>query len=69
MRFYVLPDSSQQEDEHAFKIVKVHPEDIAAFTSRHGKTILMEGNSITEVLLQFSSRLDQLQATREISEK
>lgn len=54
MRYYLLPDGEN------FKVVKVQDEDIPLFQKRFGSTILFEGESLQELLLQFSAFVENL---------
>lgn len=53
MLYYLLTDN----EDNAYKLVKVHLEDQAAFVKRHADDIVYEGQSIAEILAKFSERV------------
>lgn len=54
MKYFLIPDG-----ETNFKIMKVQQEDEAAFYQRYRKNILVEADSITELLVLFGMKLDR----------
>ena len=55
MKYFIIPDQG-----HDYKIMKVQDEDVAGFRRRYVGEILIEGDSIAELLLLFSAKLESL---------
>ncbi len=57
MKYFLLPDKDKNTGND-FKIVKVQQQDVDSFLVRHGQEVILEGNSISEVLMGFSQKVD-----------
>jgi hypothetical protein len=53
MKYFLLPDG-----ETDYKIMKVQIEDLTGFYKRHRTEILLEADSITELLVLIGMKLD-----------
>jgi len=53
MKFFLLPDKQD------YRIMKVAPEDIDAFLKKYQKQVMLERNSIAELLIYFSAKLEE----------
>ncbi len=57
MKYFLLPDKDK-DSPNEYKIVKVKEDDIASFLTRHQQEVIHEGNSISEILMQFALELE-----------
>ncbi len=55
MKYFLLPDGSN------YKIMKVHLEDVESFRKKYQRQIMLEADSIAELLVLFSARMEEIQ--------
>lgn len=55
MRYFLLPDGEN------YKIMKVQPEDVDHFRRQYKRQIILEADSIAELLVLFSAKTEDLQ--------
>ncbi|HRN55636.1 MAG TPA: hypothetical protein PLL71_04260 [Agriterribacter sp.] len=53
MRYFLLPDGEN------YKIMKMQPEDVQSFREKYERQILIEAESIAELLVLFSMRMER----------
>lgn len=53
MRYYILPSTAANAAGNDYRIMRVNPEDQAAFLAAYGDQVIAQGSSIAEALQQF----------------
>jgi hypothetical protein len=58
MKYFLLPDGTN------YKIMKVQLEDMESFRRKYQRQILLEADSIAELLVLFSAKMEEIQLNR-----
>jgi hypothetical protein len=55
MKYFLLPDKQN------YRIIKVQPEDVDVFKKKYQRQIMLEADSVAELLVLFSAKVEEMQ--------